>query len=301
MPHYAHELARLSNRHVLAEWTYYKFPYLFPLRAFPPVIELEITNECNFSCPHCPRTVFNKTNGLGLMSLELFQKIAEQSAGRVSLIKFCGLGEPALHPQLDAMARLLQRDGIPLSLYTNGTLFDRHLPREILEWDLHNLVISVDGIDERSFKRLRVGGDYRHLRTMVAEFRKAREKARKRSPQIEIRHVIMPYETPAMLKKFRDDWTDGLGDTVKFNLLESPCSQGTIDPARPRCRDIRRELYVRHNGRVPLCGFHVDWIGDAHTSTIEEIWHCSRLEDVRRQHARRNLSELPFCKTCSFR
>jgi Iron-sulfur cluster-binding domain len=135
----------------------------------------------------------------------------------------------------------------------------------------------------------------------VAELRKARDKAGKRLPQIEIRHVIMSNETPAMLKRFRDDWTDDLGDTVKFNLLESPCAQGKIDPARPPCRDIRREMYVRYNGRVPLCGFHIEWIGDVCTSTIEQIWHDARLEDVRHQHSRRNLSSLPFCKTCSFR
>jgi MoaA/NifB/PqqE/SkfB family radical SAM enzyme len=235
------------------------------------------------------------------MSVGLFQRIAEQSAGRVSLIKLCGLGEPALHPHLNAMVRLLRSHNIPVSLYTNGTLFDRYVPEEILEWGVDLLVVSADGTDERSFKRLRVGGDYWRLREKVAEFRKAREKTGKRLPHIEIRHVIMPCETAAMLKTFRDDWTDGLGDTVKFNLLEAPCSQGVIDSTRPPCRDIRREMYVRYNGRVPLCGFHIEWIGDVRSSTIEEIWHCSRIEEVRGQHASRNLSDLPFCKTCSFR
>ena len=220
VPHYVHELARLRNRQALAAWTYYKFPYLFPLRDFPTVIELELTNECNFSCPHCPRTVFNKANSLGFMSLRLFRTITEQSAGRISLMKFCGLGEPALHPHLDIMIRLLQLNNIPLALYTNGTLFDRHTRSEILDWNIDQLVISVDGTDERTFQRLRVGGNYRRIRAKVSDLRDARAKAGKRLPYIEIRHVIMPNETPAMLKEFRDDWTHNLGDTVKFNLLE---------------------------------------------------------------------------------
>jgi radical SAM protein with 4Fe4S-binding SPASM domain len=107
-----------------------------------------------------------------------------------------------------------------------------------------------------------------------------------------------------MLRSFQADWLNGLGDTVKYNSLGPPYdSRRKEDPARPPCRDIRREIHVRFDGRVPLCGYsgHNEWIADVSTSSLEEIWNSTRLNDVRQRHERRDLSELPFCKTCQHR
>jgi MoaA/NifB/PqqE/SkfB family radical SAM enzyme len=238
------------------------------------------------------------------MSLPVFRKIAEESSGRVIEIKIIGLGEPALHPELDAMMCLLKESRINTSLYTNGTLFDRYTPAEICKWQLWRLVVSIDGTDERSFARLRAGGDYWSLRAKLADFRGFRDGHRERLPLIEIRHVIMPNETPAMLRSFQADWLSGLGDTVKYNLLGPPYdSRRKEDSTRPPCRDIRREIHIRFDGRVPLCGYSGDreWIADVSTSTLQEIWNSARLNDVRQRHRRRDFSELPFCKTCQHR
>jgi hypothetical protein len=168
------------------------------------------------------------------MSLAVFRKIIEESHGRVIEIKFIGLGEPALHPELDVMMRLLKVNGINATFYTNGTLFDRYSPAEICDWGLWRLIVSVDGTDERTFNRLRVGGNYWSLRANLADFRKFRDELGLRSPLIEIRHVMMPNETRTMLHSFQADWLNGLGDTVKYNSLGPPTTVAA--------RKIRRDL-----------------------------------------------------------
>jgi hypothetical protein len=113
----------------------------------------------------------------------------------------------------------------------------------------------------------------------------------------------MPNETPAQLRAFRRDRTTGLGDTVKFNALDAPYGRRTEDPSRSACRDIRRESLVRWDGRMPLCGYngHREWIGDVHTDRLAVLWHAPRLEQVWRSHEAHDLTELPFCKTCTHR
>jgi len=302
IPHYLHELGSLRRPRDFYSWAAYKQPYLFRFQEFPLRLTFEPTNECNFACPHCPRTVINSNRGIGFLELELFCKIIEEASPHRPLVKLGGLGEPALHPDLGVMMETLRERRLETILYTNGTLFERYTTSEILKWNLPLLIVSVDGTDERSFERLRVGGKYEVLRKNLATFRRAREHALVPRPEIEIRHVTMPGETAEQLAEFRRDWLHELGDTVRFNYLLPPLERHRLeDPSRPRCRDIARELYIRFDGRVPLCGYHGEWLGDLHQSTVDELWHHPRLTDVRRQHEKRDLSQLPFCRTCAFR
>jgi hypothetical protein len=60
---------------------------------------------------------------------------------------------------------------------------------------------------------------------------------------------------------------------------------------------------VRWDGRMPLCGYQFlytdqEWLGDLHESTIAEFWQHPRLQEVRQMHARRDLSQISFCKAC---
>lgn len=304
IPHYANELRRLRSIADLRNWMYYKFPARFRLRDFPTAITLEITNECNFACPHCPREFLNTNRKLGYMELDLVAKLADEIAGRVSEVKIIGLGEGALHPELPAVLRTLTRHEIKVRLYTNGTLFERFRPEEIFSWGLDGIVLSIDGLDERSFERLRAGGDYRWTRAALQTFSAARSKRGGANPRIQIRHVIMPRETSDQLAAFKRDWLELGGDTVKFNALARRYDRKRIeDMTRPACRDIRREVHIRWDGRVPLCGYGGDreWLGDLRESSLREIWRAPRLNEVRAAHEAGDLTGLPMCRTCQHR
>ena len=77
--HYFHELSRLRSPRDLADWIYYKSSTKFPLRSYPPVVNMELTNVCNLSCRHCHRPVLNVGRTQGYMSLGILKKIVEES------------------------------------------------------------------------------------------------------------------------------------------------------------------------------------------------------------------------------
>jgi uncharacterized Fe-S cluster-containing radical SAM superfamily protein len=301
VPRYVREFKHVHKAHDVYQWTYYKVPYAFRLAAFPTRINLELTNECNLGCKHCPRSVMGRP--LGFMPARLFSKITDEVARYPgTLIKVVGLGEPALHPQINDLMELIGERRIPSIVYTNGELFKACTAEQIVGWNAQTIIVSVDGLDAESFARIRVGGDYVVLKKLVSEFYAAR--GRRKSPEIEIRHVIFPKETQADLLRFRQEWL-AISDTVKFNYLYFP-EQTTEELRDTKCRDIRRELYVYWNGKVPLCGYQYlsgeqEWLGNVETSSIASLWNSERLSEVRRCHEARDLSELPFCKTCTFK
>jgi MoaA/NifB/PqqE/SkfB family radical SAM enzyme len=299
IPHYFHEfVAEVRSPADAYVWAYFKLPYLFRLCDFPTRVTIEPTNECNFSCRHCARSVMSRN--VGFMDLGVFEKIVAELGRRPSCVmKIGGLGEPALHPQFRLFMNLLKQHGVRSTLYTNGTLLREYDHEEILNWGVRVLVVSIDGVDAESFERIRVGGDYDLIKKAVGAFYQLKKRLKYRKPELEIRHVIMPNEPRNELVSFRVTWLE-IADTVKFNYL-FPLTPAPVIEERPMCRDIMREFYIRWDGRVPLCGYQSAWLGDLHTASIRELWHDAKLQELRQVHRKRDLSAAPVCRSCSFR
>jgi wyosine [tRNA(Phe)-imidazoG37] synthetase (radical SAM superfamily) len=219
LSHNYYELSRCSSVSDVYEWMYYKFPAFFPLRDYPSVLNIEITSNCNFSCPHCTRDFLNERRKLGFTRLDVFTKVIKECTGRINSVKLIGLGEPALHPQLNTFMLILKYQNIKTLLYTNGTLFERFTPETICSWDVDQIVVSIDGTDARSFERLRLGGNFQQLYANLERFHGFRGRSGGASPRIEVRQVIMPNETPEASSDFTRFWRGRFADTVKYCFL----------------------------------------------------------------------------------
>jgi MoaA/NifB/PqqE/SkfB family radical SAM enzyme len=302
VPHYLKELGTVRNPRDLYSFLQFKLPYLFPIPAFPPRIQLELTNHCNFSCRYCHRGVMNRE--IGTIEFELLQKIVtEISMHRNSVLKIVGLGEPSLYPRCDEFMRSLRDRSINCVFYTNGSLLQLFKHDQILAWQIPHLVISIDGIDRQSYEHQRVGGNYDQLREALQAFHRRRTELGQTKPMIEVRHVILPQETDTQLADFKKTWMR-VADTVMFNRMEpaGPLIDGVHPPAW-RCRDIRREMYVRWNGKVPACGYDYlvskqRCIADIHDSTIRDAWHHNMVNQLRSSHLRGDSTIPSFCGVC---
>ncbi len=81
-------------------------------------INLEISNICNLQCSFCPEVIREKS----LMALPLFERIIEQIAPLTEQVCFHLMGDPLVHPDLEAMLDLCLTHEAPVFLVTNGVL-----------------------------------------------------------------------------------------------------------------------------------------------------------------------------------
>lgn len=277
-------------------------PFRPPLSGTPQIVEVELTNDCNIDCSFCYRA--RMTRPVGYMSLDHFRRIVDEMAGwRYCVMRMVGVGEPALHPEIDAILAYLQDKGIPVEITTNGKLFERIAPDRLLDLGVHTIGISVDGYDARSYNTIRRGGDYDRLRTRVAEFHACRAERGLKHPWIVIRNVIFPTAERRDTDKialFKQDWA-GISDRIRFNTLE-PLKGIVYDTGRV-CDDIFYNLHIRWDGQVPLCAYHhlysrQEWLGSVGADRLADLWRARRIEQVRANHLANDLGTSEFCKKC---
>jgi sulfatase maturation enzyme AslB (radical SAM superfamily) len=301
IPHYLSELRDIDSVREAVDWLYFKKPYLFKLRKFPVRATVEFTNHCNFSCGYCPRSLMDRPEGS--MDVDFFASLVRQlQQGGCSVLKIGGLGEPVLHTAFPEMMAALRGSRMKSFLYTNGTLFSRFAPAQICEWNIHNVVLSIDGLDAASFERQRKGGNYFEVRRAAEKFAAYKSSGK---PIFEVRHVILPAESNTNLRAFRKDWLQ-IADTVKFNYLLPLQPRGAAVPTEVRCRDIRREAYIRWDGRLLLCAGQdrqhpPEWLGDARKTSVSELWLGERIKELRLAHSSRRCSLPSCCQNCAFR
>ena len=84
-------------------------------------IYVEIGNICNLRCSFCPPVRRAKRQ----MSVEEFEIICRKIKPHTDYILLHVMGEPLLHPKLDALLSIAGKYGFRVGITTNGTLLDR--------------------------------------------------------------------------------------------------------------------------------------------------------------------------------
>ena len=122
----------------------------------PFFLQIEPTTKCNFNCINCTRDKLENDRKNMDMSFDEFRDIIENFPG-VKRVQLQGLGEPLLNKELFKMATFCKEKNISVSLTTNASLLDEK-SIGLLNSSLDKIIISIDGVDEDSFGRMRKKG-----------------------------------------------------------------------------------------------------------------------------------------------
>jgi MoaA/NifB/PqqE/SkfB family radical SAM enzyme len=276
------------------------FPRILNLRRTPLSVQIEVTNFCNMTCPHCSRQHFMDRD-VGSMNIDLFKSVVNE----ISTFPWChlrigGLGEPSLHPNIQEMLDYLKKRLLKVEIITNGTLLRKFTPIIILDWEIDILGISIDGHDEASYKQHRPGGNYQDLRQKVIALCLEKKKIGATYPEIRIRNVLFPDYTTENVSIFKKNWLPFV-DYIQFNTLNPGYNTEVLSPLF--CTEIDSVIHIRWDGSVPLCGYQ-HWctkeesLGNLLESSLKNLWLSDRLQDLRRAHRNANLTGFEFCKRC---
>jgi MoaA/NifB/PqqE/SkfB family radical SAM enzyme len=120
-------------------------------------VHIELTNVCEFNCVFCPKT--QMTRPYGYMDTDLARKIITEIGenGICDKITFHVMGEPTLHRDFFKILDHAQKVGVPVGLTTNGAGLGGSAGKRLLDYDLHQIDISLQTPDEKSFGLRKAG------------------------------------------------------------------------------------------------------------------------------------------------
>jgi len=106
-------------------------------------IYIEITNSCNYRCSFC----FQSERPSRFVSREEFAVMVEKIRPFTNYVYLHVLGEPLLHPQLDAILTIASNAGLNINITTNGGLLERKKDI-LLRHSIRQINISLHDAEE---------------------------------------------------------------------------------------------------------------------------------------------------------
>ncbi len=280
----------------------------------PPVLQFDITNMCNLSCPGCLTGMGYNKNNQGMMPHEGFRKVIDEVGGSTALAVLYNSGEPLLHPGALEMIRHLTRSRIASVISTNGH-FVRNAKEaeELVASGLSVMVVSLSGATREVYEYYHRGGNFDQVIRGVRHVRQARKTLRKKTPIIIFRFLVMEHnihETQAMIclaKKEGCDWFELRTVNWRPCLIEKTPVFIDHEKEPPARKTSRRCLWpwlvsvIDWNGDLyPCCFFRLGLpdMGNAFkTGGIKEIWKNESYNRFRKS-IRRGTDCPAACRDC---
>jgi MoaA/NifB/PqqE/SkfB family radical SAM enzyme len=126
-----------------------------PAATLPDEVYIEVTNRCNSRCQTCVRT-FAIQEPLRDLELELFRSVVDQIPV-LRRVVLHGVGEPLLHPDLEAMiSHLKARPDTPHVLFnSNAILLTAERQKGLIEAGVNEFRVSTDAAHRDLYRRIR--------------------------------------------------------------------------------------------------------------------------------------------------
>lgn len=146
-------------------WPLAKAYQKYPVRAYPSMLELELSNQCNLECVMCSgelssgiRKNRDKLPPLPQIYTQEFVEQLREFVPHLTELRFNG-GEPfAQKIVLDICDMVAEvNPGLKVNIATNGTVYSKRV-RKILEQNNTHINISIDSLDPKRYSEIRING-----------------------------------------------------------------------------------------------------------------------------------------------
>lgn len=287
------------------------------LPAFPRLIDIEVTNTCNFRCLMCPTGNFSQVRTKGFMDEETFEKLVRECAPHGTALRFIGWGEPLTHPDILDFIRLATSAGLLTHLNTNGSKMTREMAAGLIDAGLKSLKFSFQGVDRTSYSEMRNIDFFDELIETIEMFREVR--GERGIPFLHVSTTIT-YETPELVAIFKErirplvdlvsvgrttfDWMDLKAVRLRPHELEMLKRLSALESTvkvHPECPEVFDKLSLNWDGKVSACCMDSDnlmTLGDINTQRLGDIWISDQLEGYRKLLADMRHDDLPLCTNC---
>lgn len=160
----------------------------------PALLMIEPTNICNLHCPMCPSGTGEMTRPRGKMDVRAIRKVLDEIGHSLVLIQFWNQGEPFVHPEFLDIVAYAKSKGIACMTSTNGHFLktDDEV-QAVIDSGLDEIIISLDGVDQKTYEKYRVGGNYQTVLDGITRLVAAKKRARTKRPIIHLQYLVMKH------------------------------------------------------------------------------------------------------------
>lgn len=290
----------------------------------PFLLFVDTTNICNLRCPLCPTGLNLPGYERGVMKFDTFKKVIDEIGGCLFSVGLYDWGEPFLNKDIFKMIKYANKKKVITFLSTNANLLDEAKIKKIVESQLDQIVISLDGVDEKSYAKYRVKGDYSRVINNVRALVELKKKMGSNKPFIEWQFLVMKHNEKDI--GAAKEMSRKLGvDSIHFrpiNLCDTPF-QGTYDKNlavewlptnanykfeydRPplnktTCLWLWYSIFVNWKGDIyPCCETFEERhkFGSIYKDSIRDIWNNDYYLDARSLFLGRTPTKKTICNSC---
>ena len=262
----------------------------------PISYSIEPTNHCNLKCPECPSGLGALTRPIGLLSPEDFRNWIDQIKDTGFFVQLFFQGEPYINKNIAQMIRYAQEQNIYVSISTNGHFINEKNVDHILENAPDKLIYSVDGLNEETYQKYRVGGTFKQADSGLRLLIKKKKELKKKKPYIEFQFIVMR-QNENQLKDVKKYCKSVGVDKLVFKTMQISSYENAIEflPKNPKfrryklndgqfsiksnlknhCFALWRTSVITWDGKVVPCCFDKDAaysLGVLNGSKFSDIW-----------------------------
>jgi radical SAM protein with 4Fe4S-binding SPASM domain len=288
----------------------------------PISYSIEPTNHCNLKCPECPSGLGALTRPLGLLKSEDFKKLVDEISKTGFYIQLFFQGEPYINKNLPDMITYAQSKKVYVSISTNGHFVNAKNVDQVLDNAPDKLIFSVDGLDEESYQKYRIGGTFEQADSGLRALINRKIERGLKKPFVEFQFIVMKqneHQLDEVKKYCKEVGVDKLvfktmqissyENALKFLPTNKKFRRYALDDQSFRikneiknhCFALWRTSVITWDGRVVPCCFDKDAeneIGLVNGKSFSEIWRSAKYYNFRKKILDDRKSE-SMCTNCT--
>ncbi len=286
--------------HIVDRIKWHKFPKWFITPGFPTHVDIETSSACQMKCPMCMAHLM-KDMKKGVMNFELFTKIVDECAREhVYSIRLDHRGEPLLNPKIVEMVSYAKNKGIKdVAFLTNGERLNPEITGKLIEAGLDWISISFDGMGD-VYNRIRYPAIHEETLEKVKLIRRMREEKSLKKPLIRVQSIYSAIKDNP--ETFLTLW-DGIADRVNIiaDQDRSHTKNKFLHDPDFICPSPWQRMVITFDGKVVQCCsdfLEGNILGDVTKTTLRQIWHGRKFEEVRTLFRNRQRLRTKPCQVC---
>ena len=320
---------RLTRKRLMNAWkNYHGFHRAIksksPLHPGLPVsISIEPTTSCNLRCPECPSGLRSFTRPTGMLEQETFEKVIGELKAELSYLIMYFQGEPYLNPDFLELIKIAHSSNIYTATSTNAHFLSKDSAYKTVESGLNRIIISLDGTDQTTYEKYRIGGRLEKVADGIKNLVEAKKKLNSHIPFIILQFLLFKHNTHQITevrKMARNLQVDRLefktaqvydfergSDLIpdeeiysryKLNGTNKYDIKNTL---LNKCWKMWHSCVMSWDGDIVPCCFDKDAkykMGNIHEQSFADIWNGARYQEFR-SNLLSNRRGIDICNNCT--